>query len=453
MFKSHREYKLSRFVYLPIKSFTSHLLILYIICIEMKKRLTKIPNKSLPLIIIALCLLIGLIIFVLVLQSRQTANTRAAEALVNCEVSEDKIALDSEEQTFLQLLNEYRQQNNAEPLKISATLTRAAAWMSNDQAVHDVMNHTDSLGRNPGTRMTNCGYDYSTTRAEDLAKGTTTAQSVLSSWKASENHNINLLNPAYKVIGIARDFTPSGYAYWTTDFGAYDDTTAQPTLPISTPGTSATPTPTIPQQATPTPIINVNATPTTRPSITPTPWPANVPTPTPVPGFVAKPDDTQVYASIKINGIGSGGNARPKHLSRYAQIEVFDLSNKSVALGNADLTYDGRDLFRGIIHLGKISNGTYYIKIGGKNTLVRIVKPQFQQLNNATLNVLPPVNLIPGDINKDNMIDVEDYNETLPCFQNKRCEDRDIIDFNDDGTTDAIDYNILLYNFWESQGD
>ncbi len=192
---------------------------------------------------------------------------------------------------------------------------------------------------------------------------------------------------------------------------------------------------------------------TSPPEPTATPWPANVPTPTPVPGFVAKPDDTQAYVSIKIMGIGVGGNTHPKHLSRYAQIEIFDLTNKLVGRGSGNLTYDGHDLFSGIIHFGKVDNGKYYIKIVGNNTLVRLVKPQFQQLNNTTLNIFPSVTLIQGDTNVDNIIDINDYKSVLPCFQDTKCQYRELIDLNDDAITNAIDYNILLLNFWESQGD
>lgn len=197
----------------------------------------------------------------------------------------------------------------------------------------------------------------------------------------------------------------------------------------------------------PTPNSTISSVPTA------TPWPPTSIPQTSVPGFVAKPDDTQVYANIKIIGIGIDGNAQPKHLSRYVQVEIFDLTNKSVARGNGNLTYDNHDLFSGIIHLGKIDNGKYYIKIAGNNTLVRLVKPQFQELNNTNLNILSSVTLIQGDINANNIMDINDYNSMLPCFQNTKCQYKELIDFNDDDITNAIDYNILLSNFWGAQGD
>jgi uncharacterized protein YkwD len=69
--------------------------------------------------------------------------------------------------------------------------------------------------------MEDAGYDYNTAKAENIAYGYSSAQSVFDGCKNSPGHNANMLNPSFKVIGI-------GYAgdahYWTTDFGGYVDT-------------------------------------------------------------------------------------------------------------------------------------------------------------------------------------------------------------------------------------
>lgn len=149
--------------------------------------------------------------------------------------------LDAEEQLFVGLINQYRQQNGLSALSIDTRLQDAAAWMSTDMGVNNYFSHTDSLGRDPFQRMNAFGYTYNTWRGENIAAGTSSAQVAFDLWKGSPGHNANMLNPNYKVMGIDRDDTPgSGYGwYWTNDFGGYQ----VPATPAPTPSASPSPAP------------------------------------------------------------------------------------------------------------------------------------------------------------------------------------------------------------------
>src|SRR5204863_151458 len=74
--------------------------------------------------------------------------------------------LDSEEQQFLTLINNYRAQNNLVPLQVSVTLTNSSKWFSQDMATKNYFpsNHVDSLGRDPFVRMAAFGYNYQTSK-------------------------------------------------------------------------------------------------------------------------------------------------------------------------------------------------------------------------------------------------------------------------------------------------
>jgi uncharacterized protein YkwD len=188
-------------------------------------------------------------------------------------------ALDSEEQLFLQLINQYRQDNGAVALVIDSSLANASDWMSADMGQNNYFSHTDSLGRDPFKRMCDFGYCYNTWKGENIAAGTGSAQTVFNHWKGSTGHNANMLNSNYRVIGIARVYT-SGSAYgwyWTTDFGGYIAPPQSSDTPTPSPSPSATPTPAA--TSTPTPA----ATPTATPALAPTPTPTLAPTPTPTP--------------------------------------------------------------------------------------------------------------------------------------------------------------------------
>jgi uncharacterized protein YkwD len=145
-------------------------------------------------------------------------------------------ALDSEEAALLNLINTYRAQNGAGPLQVSAALENSALWMSNDMATNNYGSHTDSLGRDPHTRMAAFGYPYSPW-GENIAGGYSDAPSTFNQWVSACDpdvignctyaHRQNMLYGGYVVIGIGRAYSPSStYGwYWTTDFGGYLDQT------------------------------------------------------------------------------------------------------------------------------------------------------------------------------------------------------------------------------------
>lgn len=131
-------------------------------------------------------------------------------------------ALDAEELVFFSLINDYRVQNGAAKLLVSVTLTVSSDWMSQDMAVKNYFSHTDSLGRDPFTRMADFDYVNANSSGENIAAGNATGQATFTQWKNSPAHNANMLNSSYRVIGIGRaSNSGSTYSwYWTTDFGS-----------------------------------------------------------------------------------------------------------------------------------------------------------------------------------------------------------------------------------------
>jgi hypothetical protein len=163
-------------------------------------------------------------------------------------------ALDSEEQTFLATINDYRAQNGLGPLSENATLDSDARWMANDLATHNYFSHEDSLGRDPFARMDDMGYGYNTWRGENLVAGTETAAYSFKMWHESPEHNANMLGSHYTVIGIARAYgaTSTFGWYWATEFGGEDDSAPPPPAPTAPPP-PATPPPVAEPVITPVP--------------------------------------------------------------------------------------------------------------------------------------------------------------------------------------------------------
>ena len=173
--------------------------------------------------------------------------------------------VDSEEWSFLTLINNYRAANGLGPLQVSVMLETAARWMSNDMATKDYASHTDSLGRSTGVRLAAFGYTYSPW-GENLAGGYGDAQTAFDQWVGACDpdaagtctyaHRKTMLAAGFKVIGIARTYNgASNYGwYWVTDFGGYADqiitpSGSTPSAPAITSFSAAPPTITAGQAA------------------------------------------------------------------------------------------------------------------------------------------------------------------------------------------------------------
>lgn len=131
--------------------------------------------------------------------------------------------LDSEEASFLNLINQYRQSKGLSPLALNQALISSAKWLSTDMASKNYFNHTDSLGRSAFTRMAAFGYPVSSSyTGENIAAGNASAASTLAQWQNSPEHNANMLDSHYTVIGIGRAYNANSQYkwYWTTDFGS-----------------------------------------------------------------------------------------------------------------------------------------------------------------------------------------------------------------------------------------
>ncbi|GAB2968854.1 hypothetical protein GCM10023080_034870 [Streptomyces pseudoechinosporeus] len=116
---------------------------------------------------------------------------------------------------IVQLVNAERSKAGCSPVTLNAVLTKAAQAHSKDMAAHRNMSHTGSDGSSPGDRITRAGYSWST-YGENVAYGYATPEQVMAGWMSSPGHKANILNCAFKEIGVGLAQPDS---YWTQDFG------------------------------------------------------------------------------------------------------------------------------------------------------------------------------------------------------------------------------------------
>lgn len=163
----------------------------------------------------------------------------AVGANSNCDTSAG--AQDASEQAVFDLINTYRTQNGLAPLKVSPSLSRAAAWMVSDMVQNSYFDHYDHLGRSPFQRVVDCGYGSS--GAGEILAMSGSGSTAVQMWKGSPGHNAIMLGANWKVMGVGH-----AGSYWAVDFGSLDDSgqAAPPTQPQPTPLPTSTPAPQLP---------------------------------------------------------------------------------------------------------------------------------------------------------------------------------------------------------------
>jgi uncharacterized protein YkwD len=109
-------------------------------------------------------------------------------------------------------VNRERAEAGCSAVTVDSRLAAAAQDHSQDQADHTEMTHTGSDGSSPGERATAAGYRWSKV-AENVASGTTSPERVMTMWMNSSGHRANILNCAFRHVGVARVG-----GYWTQVF-------------------------------------------------------------------------------------------------------------------------------------------------------------------------------------------------------------------------------------------
>src|SRR6185437_3631330 len=128
---------------------------------------------------------------------------------------------------FLNEINRVRQQGcncgttympPVTPLVWNNQLEIAAIGHARDMADNHYFNHTSRDGRNMEDRVVLAGYTFKGYRSfavgENIAQGQMSIAEVMQGWFNSPGHCKNLMNPAFKEVGVAKYND-----YWVQDFG------------------------------------------------------------------------------------------------------------------------------------------------------------------------------------------------------------------------------------------
>jgi uncharacterized protein YkwD len=250
--------------------------------------------------------------------------------------------MDSEEQAFLQLINNYRAQKGVDPLVAVQTLGAAADYHSTDMATHNYFSHNLYDGTWFTQNMINFGYTNSGgSVGENIAGTYSTALSVFAAWKASAGHDANMLDSSFKAIGIGRAYgaTSTYKWYWTTDFGGYVDGSA--TVCGSSPAPTATSTSAPAPTSTKTPLPTNTPSPmpsaTTMPTLPPTATQPPTLPPAPTQTATTAPTSTPLpVVAVYVAAMSGKATAKGKTTTISVNVTINDTSGRLV--GNAEVT-------------------------------------------------------------------------------------------------------------------
>lgn len=105
-------------------------------------------------------------------------------------------------QDLLKLTNQQRQSHGVGALVLNDQLTKAAQMKADDMFAENYWAHNSPSGKMPWDFIKASGYDY-IYAGENLARGFTNANDVVTAWMNSPSHRENLLSPNYRDVGFA----------------------------------------------------------------------------------------------------------------------------------------------------------------------------------------------------------------------------------------------------------
>lgn len=125
-------------------------------------------------------------------------------------------------QAMLDALNAYRAGHGLLPLAYSRVLEQTITDHCADMYARDYFAHINPEGLRPADRALNFGFCHRYV-GENLAAGQPTLERVMTAWEESPDHNVNMLEPRYVYVGLARYTAPSGRIFWGQLFAFHID--------------------------------------------------------------------------------------------------------------------------------------------------------------------------------------------------------------------------------------
>ena len=181
------------------------------------------------------------------------------------------------------------------------------------------------------------------------------------------------------------------------------------------------------------------------------------------------PTPTSLAFTVFLHGVGHSGdsaneinfafsNQNPLTTTRPVTVEVYFEEPQPTPLPpvltlvttvTGTITYQAAGgVFTGTVSMGTLPSNTFLVKIKSDKYLRQVVG--LPTIIAGTVNTMPQVTLVTGDIVNDNILDILDYNQLYGCYsvdapaRNCNASQKFQADLNDDGNVDQYDYNLFI---------
>lgn len=141
--------------------------------------------------------------------------------IFSCKKNIDEVNEKIDKQELLKLVNNVRKSGckcgndnmpPVPPITWSNELQKVAQAHTEDMFENKKLSHKGSNGSDPGKRLEDAGYNWST-YGENIAEGYTSEEEVIEGWKKSNGHCKNIMKKEVTEMGVGRVGN-----YWTQIF-------------------------------------------------------------------------------------------------------------------------------------------------------------------------------------------------------------------------------------------
>ncbi len=178
-----------------------------------------------------------------------------------------------------------------------------------------------------------------------------------------------------------------------------------------------------------------------------------------------EPASTILNFNVLLHGLGNAGdnanpvnsslsNKNPGHITRPITIQIYDIDNKLITTSTWDTDYNqakgswpvSREVGSGF------PTGKYNIFVSSPGYLSNRFS-QTLSITTQQVNTLPDIQLVTGDIDESNKLNILDYDLLVGCYSDFAppiaCnqQNKTGTDINDDSKIDQNDLNLLLREF------
>lgn len=143
-----------------------------------------------------------------------TAQTPSVQKPSAAPASSAENTVSAYERRVAELVNEKRARYGLSPLTLDASLCEKARVKSQDMAKNHYFDHNSPTYGSPFSMMRSFGISYRYA-GENIAKGFSAPEDVVSAWMQSETHRANILSANFTSIGVG--YVANG-GYWTQWF-------------------------------------------------------------------------------------------------------------------------------------------------------------------------------------------------------------------------------------------